>query len=149
MAAPVVLNSSHLELTETAIKKDDLLSWVHFYYSKNSFHRQSKYKKIARDNELLFGEPRSARRAAKWMGGARRRPWKSRKNSRKSNCGVYLRLRSNSFYQKFLKKPVPVPLGGAGRKTPQLRRLRRGKRVWGKGIAAAAFTKNAAGGQNL
>jgi len=24
MAAPVVLNSSHLELTETAIKKDDL-----------------------------------------------------------------------------------------------------------------------------
>jgi hypothetical protein len=37
--------------------------------------------KIARDFEPLFGEPRFARRAAKSMGGAERRPRKSRKNS--------------------------------------------------------------------
>ena len=59
------------------------------------------------------------------MGGARRRPRKSLENSRKSNCGVYLRLCSNSFYQKFLKitsasaaAAIPFP------QTPFLRRSR-------------------------
>jgi len=36
-AAPVVSNPSCLELTETAIKKDNLRDWIHFHYSKNSF----------------------------------------------------------------------------------------------------------------
>ena len=44
MAAPVVPNPSCLELTETAIEKDNFGDWVHFYYSKKSFFGQSKYK---------------------------------------------------------------------------------------------------------
>src|SRR3990167_8881247 len=42
-AAPVVTNPSCLELTETAIKKDNSADWLQIHYSKNSFCIQSKY----------------------------------------------------------------------------------------------------------
>ena len=44
MAAPVVSNSSRLELTETAIEKDDCWSWIRFHYGKNSFLGKSNIK---------------------------------------------------------------------------------------------------------
>ena len=59
MAAPVVLNPSCLELTETAIKKDNFGDWVHYHYTKNSFCRAKQILKMQRlhwISNLLLGE---------------------------------------------------------------------------------------------
>ena len=112
MAAPVHSIQVALNWPETAIEKDNLLDWVQFYYSKNSFYGQSKYEKIARDFEPLFGEPRFARRATKSMGGALRRPKNDFWKIGTSGFDVFIQFRSNSFYQKFLKNPMPAAAGG-------------------------------------
>ncbi len=69
--------------------------------------------KIVRDFEPPLGRARSARKSPKSMGGAVRRPRNVWSKNGKSNSGVYLRFRSNLFYQKFLKKSkrsAPPPL---------------------------------------
>ena len=52
------------------------------------------------------------------MGGALRRPRIRREKRKKFYCGVYLQLRSNLFYQKFVTKTIarPAKRGGAGTK---------------------------------
>ncbi len=70
MAAPVVSNSSLLELTETAIKKEDCWSWIHSHYSKNSFYWASQIRdriKIAQERTSFWPTARRAcaRRAAR------------------------------------------------------------------------------------
>jgi len=122
MAAPVVPNPSCLELTETAIEKDNFGDWVHFHYSKNSFSGKANTK-IARDFEPALGEPRCARRATKSMGGTACRPRKSRSNFRKSNLGAFVQPSSNLFYQKFLKngrfRSAPPPAAAKRRPASQ------------------------------
>jgi hypothetical protein len=71
-------------------------------------------KKIVRDFEPLFGEPRFGRRATKSMGGAQRRPRNSFRKIGTSGFGVFIQLRSNSFYQKFLKKSNRTALPQSG-----------------------------------
>jgi len=84
----------------------------------------------ARDVEPRLGQPRGARLRAerrgfpptKPMGGTSCRPPIRRSKIGKSNLGVYLRLRSNSFYAKFLKKsnrsalPPTADYGGLPRR---------------------------------
>jgi len=60
-------------------------------------------EKIARDFEPALGEPRFARRAAKSMGGALRRPRNGFQKIGKSGFGVFIQFRSNPFYQKFVE----------------------------------------------
>jgi len=96
---------------------------------------RAKQIKIAKDFEPLFGEPRRARRATKSMGGALRRPKNGFRKIGTSGFGVFIQFRSNLFYQKFLILKSAAP---AARHFCLRRRLRRGKGVWGKGIAAAA-----------
>jgi hypothetical protein len=84
--------------------------------SKNSFYRakqmlyspkgraKDRIKKIARDNEPHFGRARSARKGAKSMGGAMRRPQNGSFKAQKSGFGVVIQPSSNLFYQKFLRK---------------------------------------------
>ena len=73
--------------------------------------------KIARDFEPLFGEPRFARRAAKSMDGAVRRPRNGFQKIGTSGFGVFIQFRSNLFYQKFVNftsasaaAAIPFPL---------------------------------------
>jgi len=47
-------------------------------------------QKIASDNEPLFGEPRRARRTAKSMGGALRRPRNGFQKIGTSGSGVFI-----------------------------------------------------------
>ena len=50
------------------------------------------------------------------MGGALRRPRFRREKRKKFYYGVYLQLRSNLLYQKFVRKTIARPrLAGAGR----------------------------------
>jgi len=53
MAAPVVSNPSCLELTETAIKKDNFGDWIHCHYSKNSFLGKANTKPQGISNLVL------------------------------------------------------------------------------------------------
>jgi len=89
MAAPVVPNPSCLELTETAIEKDNFGDWVHFYYSKNSFLGKANTK-IARDFEPALGEPRRARRASVSIPFRASRGRINWQNSRKFNSGAFV-----------------------------------------------------------
>jgi len=73
---------------------------VQLHYSKNSF--LGKANKNCKGYEPLFSEPRFARRAAKSMGGALRRPKNGFQKIGTSGFGVFIQFRSNSFYQKFL-----------------------------------------------
>jgi hypothetical protein len=54
------------------------------------------------------------------MGGALRRPRNGFEKIGTSGFGVFIQLRSNSFYQKFLKNPMPAAHWAAGRKTRRL-----------------------------
>jgi len=54
------------------------------------------------------------------MGGALRRPRNGFQKIGKSGFGVALQFRSNLFYQKFLKNPMPAAHWAAGRKTCRL-----------------------------
>ena len=136
--AALVYPTRLLKLTKTAIKISNHLVGYTYIIPKILFTSKAN---TAKNFEPLFvgprGPPRRAERKGKWsgkpMGGALRRPRKSRENPRRSNNGVFIRLCSNSFYQKFLKKPVPAAAGGGQEKTHWTRRLRRRKGDLGKG----------------
>jgi len=110
-----------LDCPKTAIKKFvGSLSTSSLYHiskeSKDSFLGKANTK-IVRDLEPLLGEPRRARRATKSMGGTVRRPRNGFRKIGKSGFGVFIQLRSNLFYQKFLKKSTrsaPPPAADDG-----------------------------------
>jgi len=70
--------------------KKTTLGIEHIYIIAKILFRAKQILKIARDFEPALGEPRRARRAAKSMGGAVRRPRNGWSKIRKSNLGVYL-----------------------------------------------------------
>jgi hypothetical protein len=82
--------------------------------SKNSFYwakqilcspkgrAEDRIKKNRKRYEPHFGRARSARKGAKSMGGAVRRPPNGWQKAIKSYSGVVIQLCSNLFYQKFL-----------------------------------------------
>jgi len=82
------------------------------------------------------------------LGGHFGRPRIRREKRKRFYRGVYIQLRSNSFYQKFIGKTIAPPrqLAGRGGAETQTRRLGRKKFFWGVGqkeiFCALAATRN-------
>ena len=62
------------------------------------------------------------------MGGALRRPRFRREKIKKLDYGVYLQLRSNLLYQKFVRKTIAPPRQLAGRGRNEMKNRLAGKK---------------------
>ena len=83
MAAPVHSIQVALNWHETAIEKDNLLDWVQSHYTKNSFYKQSKYKKSQEITNLCLASRALRGEPQKEWGGPRAAPPKKGEKTQK------------------------------------------------------------------